>query len=104
MKQLIRSVHSINRNTLKVLKLKRKIISFTCDLLDGFRQQGQDGLFFSLGSFRLDHSTSFPQRSANKIELQRQKQDQSRLGCLQCQDLSNSMRESDLTYSVPARN
>lgn len=97
----MRSVHSISRNTLKVLKLKRKIISFTCDLLDGFRQQGQMAYFFP---FRLDHSTSFPQRSANKIELEWQKQDQSRLGCLQCQDLSNSMRESDLTYSVPARN
>lgn len=68
MKPLVRrSMHSISRKTLWLVKVKRRIISSTCDLLDSFGQQGQMVYSFFLGSFRLDQgNSSFPQRSASR--------------------------------------
>lgn len=51
-------MHSISRKTLWLVKVKRRIISSTCDLLDSFGQQGQMVYSFFLGSFRLDQGNS----------------------------------------------
>lgn len=49
MKELMRrSMHSISRNTLRVVKVKMRIISSTCDLLDGCGQQGHMVYFYPL--------------------------------------------------------